>query len=474
MLAGVGPVRLVLFVVAADEGWKPQSEEHLQILDVLGVARRRRRADEARPGRRRDASRSPPRRCASALAGTVLDGRADRAGLVARPARASTRCAAALDAMLAASRRRRTTRARGCSSTACSRSRAPAPSSTGTLTGGCLARRRRGRALPAGDRRGSASLQTHKQSDDRARAGVAGRRQPRRASSGSGSSAATCSAVPGAWRPTRVSTPRLRPVRGLDTRSPPAGAFKVYAGAAERDARIRLLRSGAPEPGTRGVRPHPDSRSAGARRRRPVRRPRGGPAGDRGGRRGARRRPAARRAGRAARPPRRPRARSRATSPRSSSRERARPGRPTSPRSPATRPSDIDASRRAGRWWVGTGLSTRWARALTAELRGVPPERTLWTRARPPGRPRHPRPRRSRSAGAPPTIPPGRRAARAPSSDVRPRRSRTAQPCGWPPTRRPWPAREEEAAGCVRAVADAEPTPPTVAGADLGAGSPAR
>src|SRR6187455_469462 len=38
MLAGVGPVPLVLFVVAADEGWKPQSEEHLQILDVLGVA----------------------------------------------------------------------------------------------------------------------------------------------------------------------------------------------------------------------------------------------------------------------------------------------------------------------------------------------------------------------------------------------------------------------------------------------------
>src|SRR4029077_20741891 len=38
MLAGVGPVRLALFVVAADEGWKPQSEEHLQILDVLGVA----------------------------------------------------------------------------------------------------------------------------------------------------------------------------------------------------------------------------------------------------------------------------------------------------------------------------------------------------------------------------------------------------------------------------------------------------
>ncbi|HEX6132270.1 MAG TPA: GTP-binding protein, partial [Actinomycetota bacterium] len=37
MLAGVGPVPVVLFVVAADEGWGRQSEEHLQICDVLGV-----------------------------------------------------------------------------------------------------------------------------------------------------------------------------------------------------------------------------------------------------------------------------------------------------------------------------------------------------------------------------------------------------------------------------------------------------
>src|SRR3954449_11826249 len=37
MLAGVGGVDACLFVVAATEGWKPQSEEHLRILDVLGV-----------------------------------------------------------------------------------------------------------------------------------------------------------------------------------------------------------------------------------------------------------------------------------------------------------------------------------------------------------------------------------------------------------------------------------------------------
>ncbi|RKT55763.1 SelB C-terminal domain-containing protein [Saccharothrix australiensis] len=37
MLAGVGPVPAVLFVVAADEGWMPQSTEHLAALDGLGV-----------------------------------------------------------------------------------------------------------------------------------------------------------------------------------------------------------------------------------------------------------------------------------------------------------------------------------------------------------------------------------------------------------------------------------------------------
>src|SRR5437773_1083399 len=38
MLAGVGPGRLVLFVVAADEGWMPQSAEHIQILDFLDIS----------------------------------------------------------------------------------------------------------------------------------------------------------------------------------------------------------------------------------------------------------------------------------------------------------------------------------------------------------------------------------------------------------------------------------------------------
>ena len=39
MLAGVGAVDACLFVVAATEGWKPQSEEHLRILSLLGIER---------------------------------------------------------------------------------------------------------------------------------------------------------------------------------------------------------------------------------------------------------------------------------------------------------------------------------------------------------------------------------------------------------------------------------------------------
>jgi len=39
MVAGVGSIDVALFVVAADDGWMPQSEEHLQILTYLGVTR---------------------------------------------------------------------------------------------------------------------------------------------------------------------------------------------------------------------------------------------------------------------------------------------------------------------------------------------------------------------------------------------------------------------------------------------------
>src|SRR4051812_6674160 len=39
MIAGVGSIDLALLVVAADDGWMPQTEEHLHILTYLGVKR---------------------------------------------------------------------------------------------------------------------------------------------------------------------------------------------------------------------------------------------------------------------------------------------------------------------------------------------------------------------------------------------------------------------------------------------------
>src|SRR6195256_2465002 len=39
MVSGVGSIDLALFIVAADDGWMPQTEEHLQILSYLGVTR---------------------------------------------------------------------------------------------------------------------------------------------------------------------------------------------------------------------------------------------------------------------------------------------------------------------------------------------------------------------------------------------------------------------------------------------------
>jgi selenocysteine-specific elongation factor len=39
MIAGIGSIDLALLVVAADDGWMPQTEEHLQILSYLGIRR---------------------------------------------------------------------------------------------------------------------------------------------------------------------------------------------------------------------------------------------------------------------------------------------------------------------------------------------------------------------------------------------------------------------------------------------------
>ncbi len=85
MLAGVGPVPAVLLVVAADEGWMPQSAEHVDALSALGVRHGLlvdTRSDLMEPELARDEARAHladtpladvPAVCVSATTGAGLD-----------------------------------------------------------------------------------------------------------------------------------------------------------------------------------------------------------------------------------------------------------------------------------------------------------------------------------------------------------------------------------------------------------------
>jgi selenocysteine-specific elongation factor len=235
MLAGVGPVRLVLFVVAADEGWKPQSEEHLQILDVLGVAggvvalTKRDLVDDETLAIAED-------EVAERVAGTALEG-APIVPVSATTGEGIGDLVAALDAMLAGAPVPTTARARLFVDRVFSITGAGTVV-TGTLEGDCLEVQDEVELQPAGVRARVRSLQTHKHKEDRAcpvtrvAANLVGIDRD---------TVARGDALvhPGRWRPTRTIDALIRPVRGADA-IPARGAFKLHAGAAEADARVRL------------------------------------------------------------------------------------------------------------------------------------------------------------------------------------------------------------------------------------------
>ncbi|HET9723526.1 MAG TPA: selenocysteine-specific translation elongation factor [Actinomycetota bacterium] len=237
MLAGVGPVRLVLFVVAADEGWKPQSEEHLAIVDVLGVdgavvAVTKRDlvdheglalvADDIAERLRGTALEGAPIVPCSAATGEGLaelaDTLDDMVGVASVPAQ-DDRPRLFVDRVFTI---------RGAGTVV-----------TGTLTGGRLSVDQEVELFPTGRLTRIRSLQTHKRSIEVARpvSRVAanlvgtGREDLVRGD---------VLAPPGRWRPTDLIEVRLRPVRGLGRPLTTRGAFKLHAGAAERSARLRL------------------------------------------------------------------------------------------------------------------------------------------------------------------------------------------------------------------------------------------
>ncbi|MGH2539252.1 MAG: selenocysteine-specific translation elongation factor [Actinomycetota bacterium] len=245
MLAGVGPAPLVMFVVAADEGWKPQSEEHLGILDALGVAggivalTKRDLVDDETLAIAAEEIRER-------MEGTTL------AGVPVVPVSSTTgqgldEIRDALDAMLTAAPASPPGAARLFVDRVFS-IKGAGTVATGTLVGDCIAVGDE-LAIEPGDRRTRVrSLQTHSRAEDRAcpvsrvAANLVGVER-------TDLERGDVLTRPGAWSPTSTFDVELRGVRGLTKPLTSRGAFKTYAGAAEADARVRFLGGNRLEPG---------------------------------------------------------------------------------------------------------------------------------------------------------------------------------------------------------------------------------
>jgi selenocysteine-specific elongation factor len=256
MLAGVGAVDACLFVVAATEGWKPQSEEHLRIVELLGIdhglialTKVALVDDDARQLAALDVS--------DHVAGTFLE----TARIVEVDALAGVGVddvRHALDDLLAATptavdrvRPRlwvdRVFAAKGSGTVV-----------TGTLTGGSIAVGDELALEPGGRGVRVRALQTHQQARDGAQPGSR--------------VAANLSGVhhdevrrgdalvrPGQWEPTKVFDASLAVLGNLDHGVSRRGAFHVYIGSGEHPSKIRLLGAGPAEvePGARAfVRVH--------------------------------------------------------------------------------------------------------------------------------------------------------------------------------------------------------------------------
>jgi selenocysteine-specific elongation factor len=248
MLAGVGPTRMVLFVVASDEGWKPQSEEHLQIVDVLGASgsvvalTKRDLVDDAMVAQRR-------REIRARLEGTRLAD-APIVPVSSVTGQGIAELAEALDAMIAAAPEPETTGRPRQFVDRVFTIRGAGTVVTGTLTGGPLAVGQEAEILPAGNRARIRGLQTHKRSLDAARP-VSRLAVNLTGSPRSETERGDVLVLPGEWRPTMVFEAAVRPVRGMVHPITARGAFKIHAGSAERDARLRFYsESGTLAPGT--------------------------------------------------------------------------------------------------------------------------------------------------------------------------------------------------------------------------------
>ena len=252
MLAGVGAVDACVFVVAATEGWKPQSEEHLRILELLGVGHgmvaltKAALVDD-------DTLELARMDIADRTAGTFL---ADGEVVAVDPPTGAgvDELRGALDRLLA-----RTPEAldRGRPRLWVDRSFAARGSGTvvtGTLTGGSLRVDETVDVLTAAGRRSARvrALQTHQAALD---AASPGRRLAVNLAGLAHRDVARGDAVVRAsqWSPTRTFDASLTVLSSLDHDVSRRGAYAVHVGSGEHLAAVRVLGGDALAPGAVGA-----------------------------------------------------------------------------------------------------------------------------------------------------------------------------------------------------------------------------
>lgn len=249
MLAGVGAIDACLFVVAATEGWKPQSEEHLRILQLLGVSHgvvALTKVDQADDELTELATLDVEER----VAGTFLEG-APIVPLAAPTGRGVAELTEALERLC-----ERAPQAvdRGRPRLWVDRAFAPTGAGTvvtGTLTGGEL---RVGDLLtvsPQGVEVRIRALQTHHRAVD---AVGPGHRVAVNVTGIDRHSVARGDVLirPAQWHPSRALDAELEVLASLEHGVSRRGAYLLYVGSAEIPVRLRVLGRAALEPGQRG------------------------------------------------------------------------------------------------------------------------------------------------------------------------------------------------------------------------------
>jgi selenocysteine-specific elongation factor len=246
MLAGVGGIDACLFVVAATESWKPQSEEHLRILELLGVAHGVVALTKVDLVDDEHAALAELE-VADRVAGTFLDG-AEVVRVAAPSGQGLDALRAALDVLVATTpaatdrdRPRlwidRAFAAKGAGVVV-----------TGTLTGGPLAT---GDAVVVGAAARPArvrGIQTHGQAVERI---GPGHRVALNLNGLEHGQTARGDAVvrPGEWRPTTRFDATLHVLSTLDHEVSRRGAYLAYLGSGEHPARVRVLGADRIAPG---------------------------------------------------------------------------------------------------------------------------------------------------------------------------------------------------------------------------------